>query len=308
MLISSTDIGSNTIHQIIVRIEGDTIAILARHPEILRFGEDTNTFGGIGAEKLEQACVVLRSMKATCEQFHCDANIIVATEGVRAAQNADDALKLLSEAAETPIVLISGDTEATLSFIGATADFSEGEQPISVVDLGGGSCEIVDGAGEAIHWKKSIHLGSGYLLDITQPKDPFTAADIMHMQQITQDILAAEMFPAHTGKIIGCGGSAGAIARFNPERIFRKIITLQDLEEILTLAQTQSAHTLQEITHISEKYIRIAVSGAAAWSQIIAARGADRFYATQFGVREGAALLYSHYGEAWTNIIAKAAQ
>ncbi len=308
MLISSADIGSNTIHQIIANIEGNSIAILARKPEILRFGEDTNAFGKISDAKLQRAAAVLQSMKATGEQFHCAAQIFVATEGVRAAQNAEYALHMLSNAAGTPIALISGDTEATLSFIGATADFALGEQSVSVIDLGGGSCEIVDGAGEIIHWKKSIHLGSGYLLDQVQPGDPFIAEDILRMQQIAQRILAAESFPARTGIIIGSGGSSGAIARFNPEGKFRQIITVSDLEEILSLAQTHSTQMLHEITNIPEHYIRIAISGAAAWSQIVAARGADRFYATQFGVREGAALLYCRYGADWLQTITDAPQ
>ncbi|HKD76706.1 MAG TPA: hypothetical protein VKB76_14475, partial [Ktedonobacterales bacterium] len=177
--IAAVDIGSNTVHIVVATVDpvDRRLTIIDRRVEIVRLGADIASIGAIGPERAARTEQALREMAALAERHQVIARLGVATEGVRAAGNAEEMLARFSAAWGAPITLIDGMEEASLTFWGATSGVADPSARLAVGDLGGGSCEIVVGEGGRIIWARSLPLGSGRLIDAVAPADPPTGDD-----------------------------------------------------------------------------------------------------------------------------------
>jgi exopolyphosphatase/pppGpp-phosphohydrolase len=300
-IVAAVDIGSNTIHLIIARLSSDPqhLQILDRQVAMIRLGADVSATGAIGEERAARAIATLREMSASVAARQAKPFLAIATEGLRAAQNAPDMLTRFSEALGTPITLISGLEEASLSFWGATASIANSSRSLAVGDLGGGSCELVIGENGIIRWAHSLPLGSGRLTDAIRDQDHPTEADAKAAREKAQSLLAHLERPTlMPSQLIAVGGTANAIARFiapdKPERISR-----DDLASVLKILQTNDLSTLATAHGIDLDRLRLFTGGAVAWDEILAWLHLDAMTVTPFGVREGALIAWLQAGENW---------
>lgn len=302
--ISAVDIGSNTIHHIIVdEQKAGQIAIIERQVELLRFGADIAAMGAVSEKKLAEATQVLQYMAARAQTMGAIHHIGVATEGVRAAKNASEILTRLSTAYGNTIILIDGLEEAVLSYWGATSD-QDLAGSIAIADLGGGSCEFVVGQHNQLTWAQSLPLGSGRLIDAIQPTDPPSLADIAALTTLAYQIVTAVVdAPPLPDILIGVGGTANAIARILHPGDPSAIITREDIHALLLRIQTTSLDTLANMTEIDQERLRLVIGGAVAWDTILQWAQLTQFRASERGVREGAALAWLQAGERWRDLV-----
>ncbi|GER86934.1 hypothetical protein KDW_10960 [Dictyobacter vulcani] len=176
---AAIDIGSNTLRVVIARCSSSEFQILDADEALVRIGESVNATGEISVEKQAHALSVLKKFKSLAEKHAANTIVAIATEAIRKATNRDAFLQAIYEQTGIEVHCISGDVEATLTFYGATYEVSQRPQSptrIAVMDMGGGSTELVFARNLEISWHTSLPIGSGWLHD-RYLSDPPTEAD-----------------------------------------------------------------------------------------------------------------------------------
>src|SRR5579859_6852412 len=171
---AAIDIGSNTLRVVIARSISDHLDILAADEQMVRIGESVTATGNISEEKCASAIATLRAYKALAEQHAASPILVVATEALRQAKNREEFLARVLEATGLVVQLIEGDVEAALTFYGATCELGKNlaSTSLAVMDLGGGSTELVMAKNMRMHWRTSVPIGSGWLHDRYFHTDP----------------------------------------------------------------------------------------------------------------------------------------
>ena len=153
---AAIDVGSNTIHIVVARATVQTLDILADEVELVRIGESVTASGQISQDKCDYAVSVLARYKALAEQYGAQEIFVVATEAIRQASNSAEFIETIRQKTGLTVELISGDAEATLTFAGASYEAQAEAHPpsvMSVMDLWGGSLELVTARQGRIIWK-----------------------------------------------------------------------------------------------------------------------------------------------------------
>jgi len=166
------DIGSNTTRLLVAEShEGRLQEVLAQRA-FTRLGSSKRA--GISEEKVVEVAELVASQVRMARECGVETIRVVATAAIRQAPNRDAFCEAVETAAGLPVIVLSGDDEARLAFAGATRTLHHvplGE--IGVVDVGGGSSELVVGTmAEGVSWSASFHVGSAFLADGYLRSDP----------------------------------------------------------------------------------------------------------------------------------------
>src|SRR5437764_3609861 len=211
---AAIDIGSNTIHIVVARCKPDDLNIVEDEVELVRIGESVNASGKISPEKRDAAIATLRHYKELAQQHGAGEILAVATEAIRKASNSAEFLQDVQRETGLQVHLIDGDVEAVLTFYGATYEqLKEPGAPaqLSVMDLGGGSTELVMAQNMHITWRTSIPIGSGWLHDRFLSSNPPTPDDLSTAQTFLRTYLQGMRIKQHPASLIVTGGSANSL-------------------------------------------------------------------------------------------------
>ena len=166
-------IGSNSVRMLISEVEEDGFRRLTRDREGTRLFAGLDSRGNLSPESMQKTVSAVSRMARSAEKIGCDDLRIFATSASRDARNGPDFLRLLQDKTGVIPEIISGEEEAILSFLGAT-EIAPRDVPSGVVDIGGGSTEIVIGQGARIDLALSCQMGAVRLfrlLEISRKED-----------------------------------------------------------------------------------------------------------------------------------------
>ncbi len=305
-VLAAIDIGSNTIHIVVARCQPDTLDIIEDQVELVRLGESVTATGAISAEKRNAAIAVLHRYRALAEQHSARQIFTVATEAIRKASNSEEFLEEIKRETGLEVLLISGNAEATLSFYGAT--YEESKQPdapvrIAVMDLGGGSTELVTARNMHITWRTSLPIGSGWLHDRYLPGDPPTPDDLSVARTFLRTYLQGIRIKPQPPKLIVTGGSANSLLLV-ARQAFRLDPSSNRLtyDDLMRCEGLMSAFPAEEISLRYRQPIgqaRILPAGALIIREVMSRLNLHEISVSPHGIREGVLLAYARYGESW---------
>ncbi len=314
-LCAAIDIGSNTVRVVVARCAPDGLDILEADEKLVRIGESVNATGSISPQKRDETISVLQQYKALAEKHSAHPILAVATEAIRKADNNDEFLAAIKRETELSVDIISGDVEAILTFYGATYEMAQEESSanrIGVIDLGGGSTELVLAKQMQINWHTSLPIGSGWLHDRYLEQDPPTVADIATARVFLQTYLTRLNIKRIPPVLIATGGSANSLLLL-AQRAFRldvaqSELTVDDLLRCEGLLYALPAEEIAQRYHLEAKRARILLAGV-----LIIRAVMDRFQLHEIrisphGIREGVLLAYSRHGEQWLEQLQKQSQ
>jgi exopolyphosphatase / guanosine-5'-triphosphate,3'-diphosphate pyrophosphatase len=305
-MLAAIDIGSNTIHIVVARCQPDNLDIVEDQVELVRIGESVTATGAISTEKRDAALAVLRQYRTLAEQHSVRKIFTVATEAIRKASNSHEFLEDIKRETGLEVRLISGNAEATLTFYGAT--YEESKQAgtparIAVMDLGGGSTELVTARNMHITWRTSLPIGSGWLHDRYLLENPPTPDDLAVAHTFLRTYLQGIRIKPQPPMLIVTGGSANSLLllarqafRLDPSS---KHLTYDDLMRCEGL---MSALPAEEISQRYQQPIgraRILPAGALIIREVMSRLNLDEISVSPHGIREGVLLAYARYGESW---------
>jgi exopolyphosphatase/guanosine-5'-triphosphate,3'-diphosphate pyrophosphatase len=268
---------------------------------------------------MERALLTIRNQVATANAHHVAAILGIGTEGVRAATNGRELLDRVRAETGVEVELVTGNQEAALTFWGGTSGLKPSLSQRAVLDLGGGSLELVVGVSTRVLWRRSLPLGSGSMYNRYVRSDPSTAPELHAIERGVHDALSPLHPPLPVKEVIVAGGTATTLAwlagkvlqgvRPTPRSPDGKIavngmrrtryLTRERLEWLRALILACSSAELSRRYDIEIGRAQLLASGVAILIATMEELGADTLHIRKRGIREGALLAFTHLGEDW---------
>ena len=279
MPLGVVDVGSNTV-RLLVTDHGKPVLTLRETPGL---GACVERDGSIPTEKLaEVAAHVHRFVEAAAAVGARDVEVPITSPG-RQARNGAELLATIQAATPAPTRILSAQEEGRLAFVGATGSVHlPARRRVAVVDVGGGSSQIVAGSGrEGIVWSGTIDLGSRRLASRELAGDPPTTDELAAARQDVERLLAG-LEPPEVRSAFAVGGSARALKRLVGGRL-----GADELDEAVDLLAHTTAAELVERFDVNPARAETLAAGATILSVVQARLGAP-LKVVRAGVREGA--------------------
>jgi exopolyphosphatase / guanosine-5'-triphosphate,3'-diphosphate pyrophosphatase len=213
------DIGSNTTRLLVADCVEDTLVEIHQERAFTEIARSLDAVSGISEAKLEEVVRSVAGQLASARQLGVGEVRCVATAGVRRAANGESLVGLIERACDgLSVKVLTGEEEGRLAFIGAAWGYRQYGQPafegaLGVVDIGGGSSELVVGVPpDQVQWCRSLPIGSSDLAGSEMVSDPPSADECARASARVHDAFAG-LEPPPVGRAVAVGGSAASLTR-----------------------------------------------------------------------------------------------
>jgi len=299
--LATIDVGTNTTLLLVAEIGGDDVRVLAERAEITRLGRGIGADGGLERPGIERTLAVLADYAAVAAD-HGAAVHAIGTEALRRAPNAHAFLEPAAAILGVPVDVIDGDREAALTFLAAQRSFPEATAGVAVViDIGGGSTEIIVARGGHIVFRRSLPVGSVRLTERHVRADPASAAEIAAIEGEIAQLLANVPFPSGPATLIGTAGTVTTLAAmslgltsYDPQLVHGHRLTIAALEQEMARLRGSTQPEREEMAGLDPKRADVILAGACILRQIALAARASDILVSDRGIRWG--LLFEKAG------------
>ena len=281
MRVAAVDCGTNSVRLLVTDLDGDRKSDVHREMRVVRLGQGVDRTGALAPEALERTRVALVDYAATCRQLGAERVRMVATSATRDARNRDEFRAMVQDVLGVAPEVVSGNEEAALSFDGATRGLDPADGPFLVMDIGGGSTELVLGTASP-EAALSVDVGCVRLTERHLVDDPPTPAQVAAAEADVDAAVArgGAAVPVERARTaVGLAGSVTTVAAialslqaYDADRIHLSRITADDVAEVSSrlLAMTRKQRAALPVMHPG----RVDVIGAGA---LVLATLVDRF-------------------------------
>lgn len=279
------DIGTNTVKLLVADVQDGKLLPVVSKDQTTRLGE------GVHESKRLSRIAVTRTVEAI-EHFVADAKelgaqeiIALTTSAARDAANRDEFLGVVRSRCRLDVQMISGEREAELVFRGASSDPEWTNEPILVVDVGGGSAEFILGARGEIERLQSVPLGAVRLTE--QFGEDFGAL---------LDFVRATLYPSLDGfdvrnrKMIGTGGTIVTLARIERKAVDRVTLSQERVRVVVARLNALSLAERRHVPGLPPERADIIVAGSAVFLVAMELLRAAELTVSVRGLRHGALL------------------
>jgi exopolyphosphatase/guanosine-5'-triphosphate,3'-diphosphate pyrophosphatase len=206
------DIGSNTTRLLVADCHRDALQEVHQAREFTHLRKGLAADGTIAAPTLARVVAVVAHQLQIARELRCDEVHVVATAAIRRASNAVEVCRAIEARCAVELEVLSEDEEARLAFIGAARTLGRVPAgPLGVVDVGGGSSELVVGtAPDRITWSASVAIGSGVIADRCLRCDPPSPEDLEVAEAAVEEALDGVTAPP-VNEAVAVGGSASSL-------------------------------------------------------------------------------------------------
>lgn len=272
--------------------------IVAEDREVTRLGESVFQEGKVSPEALDHSCRVLERMAETLRREKVAAFRAAATSAIRDARNQEEFLDRARQALSgVSVEIISGQEEARLIHLGVRAEWPDCGDNIVVIDIGGGSAEIIESIGGEVSAAYSKPLGAVRLTGLFFRSDPPTTSELRQFKDYVHEKLAS--IPAEVGsrpydRVIATAATAAAVVRAihripssERETTDRLGASTEQVRELFETLSSRSLRERQAYPGIGAKRAEIVIAGCGALALILERLGAESAYYSSAGVRDG---------------------
>ncbi|MEM7108499.1 MAG: exopolyphosphatase [Bacteroidota bacterium] len=234
--IAIIDCGTNTFHLLIVSLANKAFNVLHQEKQVVKIGE-----GGINNKLITDAAQgraieALKKFQAKIDNYQVSEIFAFATSAFRNAENGQKLRDQIRHVTRIQLNIIDGLQEAELIYRGVQSAIALGNDPVLVMDIGGGSVEFIIGNGKQIVWKQSFEVGAQRLMDLFHKHDPISDTEIIRLEEHLKKVLAT-LF--------------SAVAKHKPFTLIGSSGTFDTLSEIYCLAQNIEIEDGQTETPLS---------------------------------------------------------
>ena len=159
-MFAAVDLGSNSFRLHVGRLEGGAFRIVKTARDPVRLGAGLDSKGNLTEQARQKALDCLRNFRTILDAYRLDAVRVVATNTLRIARNAAEFLPAAEQAIGYPIEIISGEEEGRLIYMGVASKLASPGEARLVIDIGGGSTELILGQGQEIRHVESFSIGT----------------------------------------------------------------------------------------------------------------------------------------------------
>ena len=315
---AAIDIGTNTARLMIGElIEEEELKTLRREAIITRLGEDVNETSNLKQEAVERTLRVLSEYKSILERTQVEKMVIAATSAVRDAKNSDIFLNRVEQLFGIKVKVLSGEKEAQLAFLGATHDIGNSSllSPLSslalVLDIGGGSTELILGEPPDIRDRYSLNIGSVRLTEMFFKNDPPTDTEVKRTKQYIHQMLApvssrvkeAQWWQGSSKVIlIGVAGTITTIsavkqgmAIYDSSKIHHSRLSYADIDKISADFLSIPLAERKEIIGLEPKRADIITAGTLVALSVMEVFDLCEIIVSECDILDGLILSFSHF-------------
>jgi exopolyphosphatase/guanosine-5'-triphosphate,3'-diphosphate pyrophosphatase len=257
MLCAAIDIGSNTTRLLVAEPHDGQLKMVMQQRAYTRITKAANKKGKISAEKIAEVAEVVETQVGLAKGMGAEVIRVVATAAIREAKNRREIVDEISDHAKVDVEVLSEEDEGRLAFLGATKALGHPvEGSIAVVDVGGGSSEVVFGTTtEGAQEIRSFPIGSGMLAEDFLENDPPSASEIRQLRDHIDDFFAGVELP-HPDQAVAVGGSSTSL-----RTLVGAVLEYETLERaVRVLASDEISHVARRF-ELDSRRVKILPSG-----------------------------------------------
>ncbi|MBS1864171.1 MAG: hypothetical protein JSS68_20965 [Actinobacteria bacterium] len=257
MLCAAIDIGSNTTRVLVAEPLDGQLKKVMEQRAYTRINKAVDEEGAILPDKIEEVGELVATQVRLARELGAVEIRAVATAAVREAINGAEAAAAIAHEAGIEVEILSGEEEGRLAFIGATKALGHPvDGSIGVVDIGGGSTEVILGTvAEGVDSVRSWHIGSGTLADELISSDPPSAAEIRRVRDHIEDFFDGVEI-AHPDQAVAVGGSATSL-----RRLVGAVLEYETLERAIRVLSADPAADVARRFELDPRRVRILTTG-----------------------------------------------
>ena len=293
MRVAVVDIGSNSTRLLVTDVGDGAARMLERRSTVTRLGQGVDETGRLADEAIGRVERALAEYRNVIDDLGAEMTIGVLTSATRDAANGAEFVARVRDVYRIDARVIPGEEEARLTFLGATAGRDDADR-VAVVDIGGGSTEIVTGQG----FRTSLQMGVVRFTERHLHHDPPQPEELQDLTAAVRQVLDAAL-PAHPGvntliAVAGTATTAAAIAHdvepYDPDKVHGAHIAIGDLEEILARLAILPEAERREVRGLHPDRAPTIVAGVAILLECTRAFGLDELEISEHDLLLGAAL------------------
>ena len=237
------DVGSNSTRLLVADVAGGGISVVERQSRVTRLGRGVDLSGQLSDEAIEAACAAVADYVSICRDAEAEKVTAIATSAVRDASNGGAFVAELRERFALSARVLDGEQEARLTYHGATAE-QPPTVPTLVIDIGGGSTELIVGTGEEIAFHASLQAGVVRHTERHISADPPTVVELEALADDVRGSIEAAL-DGH-GEIRASAGIAVAgtptslaaveleLDPYDPNRVHGHVLALATVQHLLS--------------------------------------------------------------------------
>jgi exopolyphosphatase / guanosine-5'-triphosphate,3'-diphosphate pyrophosphatase len=257
MLCAAIDIGSNTTRLLVAEPDDGRLRTVMEQRAYTRIDSASRRKGKITAEKVAEITEAVATQVRLADELGAEAIRTVATAAIREAKNRDKVVAEIERGAGVEVTVLSEEEEGRFAFLGATKTLGhpvEGE--IAVVDVGGGSSEVILGtAPEGVRKVHSFAIGSGSLADSFLSDDPPSAAELREVRDHIADFFE-DVEIDQPEQAVAVGGSATSL-----RRLVGAVLEYETLERAMRVLATDEIAEVARRFELDPRRVRILPTG-----------------------------------------------
>lgn len=303
-MIAAIDIGTNSLHIVIVKIEAalPSFTMIAREKETVRLGDRNLITGELKPDVMLKAIACLGRFKTLAYSLGVTSIVAVATSAVRESPNGKEFLHQIETQVGLNVDLISGPEEARRIYLGVLSGMEFNNQPHIIIDIGGGSTELILGDSEEPRSLTSTKIGAVRLTGELVKSDPITETEFKYLQAYARGMLERSVeevqgklkigdFP----RLIGTSGTIETIATIHareklglvPSTLNGYQLSLQDLRTWVTRLRRMTNIERAAIPGMPEKRSEVILAGAVILQEAMTLLGLESLTVCERSLREG---------------------
>jgi exopolyphosphatase/guanosine-5'-triphosphate,3'-diphosphate pyrophosphatase len=303
-MIAAIDIGTNSLHMVVVKIEATlpSFTIIAREKETVRLGDRNLMTGELKPEVMSKAIACLGRFKTLANSLGVASIVAVATSAVRESPNGNDFLNQVETQVGLTVDLISGPEEARRIYLGVLSGMEFNNKSHIIIDIGGGSTELILGDSEEPRSLTSTKVGAVRLTGELVKSDPISESEFKYLQAYARGMLEraveeiqGKLKIGDSPQLIGTSGTIETIATIHareklglvPSTLNGYQFSLQDLRTWVNRLRKMTNVERGAIAGMPEKRSEVILSGAVILQEAMTLLGVESLTVCERSLREG---------------------
>ena len=261
MRVAAIDVGTNSTRLLVAEEQAGGFRALERRMTITRLGQGVDSRRILAPEALQRTLATIADYAASCGEYGVTRLRVTGTSAVRDAHNRDEFFEGVRRLTGTEAELLSGDTEARTTFLGALSDLVV-DDPVLVVDIGGGSTELIVGRSEPER-VVSMDVGCVRLLEKHLRSDPPAADELEALRREVEETIAGArptLAVPHGARLVGVAGTVTQLAAlkagtpaYDPDVTHHSVLSHGDVRRL--------ARRLESLPYDKRKNVRGLIPG-----------------------------------------------
>ncbi len=303
-ILAAIDLGTNSLHMVVVKIEPTlpAFSIITREKDTVRLGDRDPVTGELKPEVIARAIATLQRFQEIAKSQNAQTIVAVATSAVREAPNGRDFVRQVEAELGLSVDLISGQEEARRIYLGVLSGMEFNNQPHIIIDIGGGSTELILGDSNEARFLSSTKIGAVRLTAEHIFTDPIGNSEFHRLQAYVRGMLErptlellSHVQSNESVRLVGTSGTietlAAILAREKlgtiPSPLSGYELSLKDLREFINRLRKLNNAERAAIPGMNDRRSEIILAGATILQEAMSLLGAQSLVVCERSLREG---------------------